>query len=407
MKVHIKGLNNCPMRNQKLKQYIEFLTQNGHEVVDDIDQSDKILIWTCGFRTDVMENSIAEVKRTDAIYGGRVIVAGCVPDIHPDYLKESFTGDVVNWKDDVAKMDVLFGSRSTSLGDISPVYVEYKKCDNVTEIQVLHPDADVCFQDQFIKLSVSEGCNYKCTYCSERIAFPKYHSYDEDEIVRACRKIVEETGEYDVMLSGDSLADYGSDTGTTLPRLISKLVAIHPNVKVAIQNFHPCGFLKFEDELVEFIKSNKIAHLAIPIQSASTRILELMNRCYTADDIDRIFTIINRLNFTRFDTHIIAGFPGETDDDFQLTMDFIRKHRPSFCLASFYMDSPIYAAGQLSNKVDREVAMNRLRQAEALFKELNIFFNSSDGEKSQHTLNRVNRRSILKRVEGSYISGGR
>ena len=73
MKVFIKGLNSCTMRNQKLQQYLNFLVTNGHEVVDTPEKSDVIVLWTCAYRGDVRDNSIFEIQRYEKQFEGEVI----------------------------------------------------------------------------------------------------------------------------------------------------------------------------------------------------------------------------------------------------------------------------------------------------------------------------------------------
>ena len=90
MKVFIKGLNSCAMRKGKLQQYLSFLIANGHKVVNKPQDSDSIILWTCGFRADTKDNSLQEIKRYQREYKARLIVAGCLPDIIPEWLKDNF-----------------------------------------------------------------------------------------------------------------------------------------------------------------------------------------------------------------------------------------------------------------------------------------------------------------------------
>ena len=124
MKVFIKGLNSCTMRNQKLQQYLNFLVTNGHEVVDTPEKSDVIVLWTCAYRGDVRDNSIFEIQRYEKQFEGEVIVAGCLPDIAPKLLSEKSSSRVINWRDDEDKMEEFFGANNVKLNQASNILVE-------------------------------------------------------------------------------------------------------------------------------------------------------------------------------------------------------------------------------------------------------------------------------------------
>ena len=171
MKIFIKGLNSCTMRKQKLQQYQDFLANNGHEIVNDPHNCDKILVWTCAFREDVRDNSISEINKYQREYDAEVIVGGCLPDIDADLLKKNFNGQVISWRDDKTKMENIFGNDGKSF-DLSTIFAEKNICDDTEKFRKENPDKDATFHDQFIKLVISEGCNYNCSYCSEKRAFP-------------------------------------------------------------------------------------------------------------------------------------------------------------------------------------------------------------------------------------------
>lgn len=387
MKIFIKGLNSCTMRKQKLQQYRSFIVANGHEIVTNPHDSDKIFIWTCAFRGDVRDNSISEIKRYQKEFSTELIVGGCLPDIYPDLLKNNFNGHIITWKNDRECMINIFGNRC-KFDDI--IFAEDMLCDNIEKFKKENPDKPATFHDQFIKLLISEGCNYKCSYCSERLAFPPYHSFPEDKLVDICRNIVEKTGHLNVMLMSDSLGDYGYDTGSNLPKLVRKLRDIHPDLKIALNNLNPLDFVKFFDDMVKFLKDGLICHLNLPIQSASSHILKLMNRPYTREDMDKTFGLLNDMCFKEFDTHIIVGFPGETEDDFKETIDFILKHIPRYVLASSFMESPNMDTYKFSHKIDEQTKRFRLKNFENIIKSMNIICNIDDSDLSIDRCRRLN-----------------
>ena len=390
MKVFVKGLNSCGMRKANIRRYVEFLLENGHEISKRPQDSDVILLWTCAFRRDFSDNSISEIKRYTKQYAAELIVCGCLPDIDEETLRQNFSGRFIRWRNDEKQMEKYFGAPNKKLSDIQWLLSEDSLCDNVENFRKVNTNKDASFVDQFNKLFVVEGCRFQCTYCSERLAFPPCHSFPEEHLVRTCRRMIEETGKLDVILLGDSIGDYGYDTGSNLPNLIRKLKSINPDLRIALQGLNPASFMKFYDQMEDFLRNGDIRHLQLPIQSASDRILNLMNRPYVKADIYKIFNLLNRLGFSEFDTHLIIGFPGEAEEDVDDTISFILEHKPKYVLVSGYMESPAMASSTLPDKVDDDTKYRRLRMVESQVKAAGILCNTDDSELSAERCRRLN-----------------
>jgi threonylcarbamoyladenosine tRNA methylthiotransferase MtaB len=378
------------MRRGKLQQYRIFLETNGHTLTDNPTESDVILIWTCAYRSDVRDNSLAEIVRYQEIYTSELIVAGCLPDIDHMRLNEVFKGKVISWRQDSQKMETFFGAGVCSLNSISPLYIEERLCNNAEQYRKNNPDKDAMFHDQFIKLVISEGCGHDCAYCSEKLMFPAYRSFSEEKLVAACRTMIEQQDNYEIVLLADSLGEYGKDTGSNLPILIKKLIDIHPEVKVALNNLNPSDFIKYLDEMRAFLEKGVIRHLNLPIQSASDRVLRLMNRTYTSKDIYMIFTLLNNIGFKELDTHIIAGFTGETEEDFEETIQFILKHKPKYVLASQYMKAPQMPSTGLLDNIDKATVCGRIERFLSSMEEHGIICNAEGGDIMTTRLCRLN-----------------
>lgn len=391
-KVFVKGLHGCGMRKTNMQKYRDFLNANGHIVVDNPEQSDVILLWTCAFRNDYRENSFSEIQRYLDEFDAELIVAGCLPDIDREKFTEKYKGKFINWRDEDKLIEEYFGAPNKKLSEIQRIHGEQYLCDDVVEFKKENPDKDASFIDHFNKIFVAEGCRFECTYCAERLAFPPYRSFPEEELVEACRRLIEETGKKEIILLGDSLGDYGNDIGTTLPSLIRKLKAMDPEIIIALQGLNPAHVIKYYDEFSGFIKNGDIRHMQLPIQSASDRILQLMKRPYSKAEIEKVFALLNETGFTEVDSHMIIGFPGETDEDYEETMEFILRRRPKYMLVSGFMETPEMDASMLSNKVERDTKLRRLRDAEKRLKAAGILCNTDDSELSAdrfRTLNMV------------------
>ena len=392
MKIFVKGLNSCGMRRTNVQRYIDYLSANGHEIVAHPNQSDITLLWTCAFRGDFRDNSLAEIRRYLNEFDTELIVAGCLPDIDRQRLLEEFPGRVLDWRDEEAKMERFFGANGKRFNEIPLVLGEAPLCDDVDAFKKENPGKEASFVDQFIKLFVAEGCRFTCTYCAEILAFPPYRSFPEEVLIETCRELVERTGRYRVMLLGDSIGDYGCDTGSSLPALIRRLQEVDARLRFGLQGFNPAHFVKHGDDMAAFLRSGTFCHLQLPIQSASERILAAINRPYCRADIDRVFALLQEMAFTAIDTHLIIGFPGETDEDFEESLAFVLQYRPHYVLVSQYMETPAMPSSHLPDKVSAETKKRRLERAAECIKGAGILCNTDDSELSLRrcqTLNRI------------------
>lgn len=392
MKVYIKGLNICPLRRQNLLHYKCFLEKNGHEVIFDPYNSEVILVWTCGFRLDVIENSISELNRYQKEYSGRVIALGCLPDIDRSQFKDRFNGTIVPWKEEEKFFEKYFLAKSGSFIESNPVFCENPICSDASEYRKLHPGKDVIFADQFLKLLINQGCPYECSYCTEKLAFPPYKSVSEDNLVEACRIPVSQQGQYRIMLMGDCIGMYGSDIGSSLPALIKHLHSEYPQTVYVLNNLHPKNFLDFYDDMKQFLNDGWIIHINLPIQSVSDKILSKMNRQYNRKDLDKIFGLMLNMGFRNFDTHIIVGFPGETEADFMETVGFLKKYRPTYALVSKYYDAPGALSSKMNGKNDDNTMNKRLKLIENEMKKAGIVYNIDGSDFMQNRFLRINKK---------------
>ena len=389
MNVYLKGLYSCALRRQKFHQYKDFLEANNHNIVNKPYDADVILVWTCAFRADVRDYCISELRRYQSDYGAQVIAAGCLPDIAPVILQENFRGIVLPWKKDEMMMEEFFGSSGMAFDNADIVFSEKHLCDDVAVYKQENPDKDAIFHDQFLKLVVCEGCNYKCAYCSERLAFPPFRSFDAELLYERLNKMVQETGKYEVVLLGDCLGDWGSDIDSSFPELIEKLRSIDERITFALNNYNLADFIKHYDLMEGFLRNGYFSHLNFPIQSASDRILELMQRPYTRADLERVFGLIKEIDFREFDTHIIIGFPGEREEDLEQTIDFMLQYRPKYVLASTYMEMPQMDSAKISEKVQPDVKTERMKRFTEEVTNAGIICNSDEGDLIQSRFERL------------------
>ena len=358
-KVYVKGLNSCVNRKRDIVRYKRFIEKTGHVLVDNAEESDLTLLWTCAFRQDYRDNSLEEIKLLKDLCP-ELIVCGCLPDIDEAALKRGFDGQFFKWRDEDENLPGIFGGNANDLNSLDLLSLGEKNImEDIDSFKDKHHDKKVLFADQFVKLFISEGCTYNCTYCAEILAFPKYRSFPVNNLISKCRNLVETTRQYKVVLWADSLGDYGKDCDSSLPELIETILSEVEGVTIGLEHLHPARFIEYINEFEKLLSQKKIWLVDIPIQSASNKILRLMNRKYKKEDIEQVFELIcNNSLVTNTKTHVIVGFPGETIEDFRETVEFLIKHAPKSVLISGYMGS----AGMPSEKLPDKIAPEEIRR---------------------------------------------
>lgn len=177
-------------------------------------------------------------------------------------------------------------------------------------------------------VNISYGCNNFCTYCIVPYVRGREKSRNAYDIMRECESMVAD-GVKEITLLGQNVNSYGNDLNgeISFPELL-KMVAEIPGLKRL--RFMTSNPKDFSDELIEVIRSHKniCRHIHLPMQSGSSSLLKRMNRHYSKESyLELVHKIRTRLPEVSLTTDIIVGFPGETDEDFQDTVDVVREAR--------------------------------------------------------------------------------
>ncbi len=198
----------------------------------------------------------------------------------------------------------------------------------------LQNDIRILRQSPFVGIvNIEEGCLDACAFCSTKLVKGRLQSQPEDAIVDQVRRLVDD-GCLEIQLSGQDCACYGFDTGSNLANLTQKILAQVPgNYKIRLGMGNPRHILGYKDALLECFQDERLYQfLHVPVQSGSERVLQLMNRKHSVEDF-RNFALELQEKFPLFtlSTDLIVGFPGETDADFQETLDLLKETRPTVC----------------------------------------------------------------------------
>ncbi|OGR73178.1 MAG: hypothetical protein A2089_12610 [Elusimicrobia bacterium GWD2_63_28] len=391
MKIFFANLNPCNTRKVNVRQCRAFARECGHSEAASFEEADLVLVWACEFRADWRDFSFAVVKEIKERCSAKVVYIGCTfGDGSRSRISAELGVPVIPWNDGARTLDKFLSKNGLSLAEIPLEPAEEKLVDSASAYRKQHPLANVCFEDEYVKLSICEGCNGNCSYCSEKQMFPAFRSFPERELISECRKAMQKSKTRRVMFLGDSTGDYGADTGSSLPRLIERLISeAAGDIEIGISQLNPEHFLKYSESMFSFIKSKNIRYINIPIQSASDRVLRSMRRKYNAAGIEKIFSGFRGHGFTNFSTHLLLGYPGETSDDVDVSVEFVLRHAPKHVVVSAFMPHPTIAASGYEGQVSSEETSKRISECEKRLAEAGIAVATDWGSITQRLMNRI------------------
>lgn len=219
-------------------------------------------------------------------------------------------------------------------------------------------------------VNIMFGCNNFCSYCIVPYVRGRERSRRPEAIIKEVKRLVED-GVSEVMLLGQNVNSYGKtlDEPVTFAQLLTMLEEVEGLRRIRFMTSHPKDL---SDELIEVMaKSKKICHhLHLPLQSGSSRVLKEMNRRYDKEKylglVDKIRTAIPDISLT---TDIIVGFPGETEEDFQETLDVVKKAGYDTAFTFLYSKRTGTPAAAKENQVTQDVAKDRFNRLLALVQE--------------------------------------
>lgn len=354
-KLYIQTLG-CAMNMRDSEHLIaELSLKENYHLTDDITDADLIMINTCSVREKPVAKLFSELgvfkkqKKPEAKLG----VCGCTAShLGSEIIKRA------------PYVDFVLGARNIS--KITDVL--HKK--HSIEIDTDYDDSTYAFGDWRANpfkamVNISMGCDKGCTFCIVPVTRGEEISIPSELIIQEIKKSVS-SGAKEVMLLGQNVNNYGRrfsmkskiNNFTDLLREISKIEGLE---RIRFTSPHP---LHMDDEFIEeFAKNPKICkQIHVPLQSGSTKILKEMKRGYTKEwFLNRCALIRSSAPNTTISTDIIVGFPGESDEDFNDTMDILETVRFDQLFSFAYSPRPHTPAAQYKEQIDQDTALKRLQ----------------------------------------------
>jgi tRNA A37 methylthiotransferase MiaB len=334
-------------------------------------------------------------------FSGETIVLGCLMEVAPTEFRERWDGRFLAIKD-MNEFDSFFPGFQYKYRDIPPgntparsgniykavspdVFLRQRISLALNPVKLadkfysyLHREQKENYDTTFIW--VSNGCPNKCSFCAERKVIGELHSRPVDEIVGEYGRMLDQ-GRRNFEFIGDDVGSYGLDIQSSFPELVRALNERDANYQVhwVIKHLHPKFIIKYQDDLIHIARSGKVTEIICCFQSGSNRLLDLMNRQHT---IEEVVSTLQRfrevLPGIKLATNIIVGFPTETDEEFDQTLAvfdevwFDRVHMIK------YYDAEGSDSHEFHPKVSDEAIARRIKRAKKFLKQRGIYFQTRD-----------------------------
>lgn len=401
--------HSCELRLLDATKMFYYFSKNDdlYEISHKPEEADVIIFSACAFSNTLAEKLLFKVKEFQK-YDAELILTGCLHEVKKDDLSEFFNGKTISPKDtnkieeyfpakkvkfkDIENpnvpLEIIYGGRAvynrnpaietikTEFGKSKIVGNTYKKIKAHiynTLMDTTHFRSRFYTFEPFFVIRIADGCveKHPCSsYFGNKIknAVGPLKSKPINDCINEFKKGLEEGYKYFVLNADDSGA-YGIDIGSNFAELLDKITKIPGDYEIEIENIKQRWIVEYLDKLEEIVKRKKISRLKILIESGSSRILKLMSRYSDTNKMKDAFLRLKKADpsISLF-THIVVGFPTETDDEFKSTMNFIKE--VGFDVGYVYT-FPFDAKTEMDEmgpKTTQEILSKRLDYAEKFLK---------------------------------------
>ena len=357
----------CQMNVADSEVIASVMKMAGYDTAPSAEEADAVFLNTCSVRDNAEQkilNRLEALRPLKKRHPGLIVgVVGCMAERVKDELIEHHGVDVVAGPDAYLSLPDLVAAAEAGQKAIN---VELSTTETYRDVVPRRVGANRV--SGFV--SIMRGCNNFCTYCIVPYTRGRERSRDVESILREARDLAEK-GYREVTLLGQNVNSYrfeqADGTVLTFPHLLLTVARAVPSMRVRFTTSHPKDM---SDETLHVIadEPNVCRHIHLPVQSGSSRILRLMNRKYDRDwYLERVAAIRRIVPDCGLSTDIFCGFPGETEEDHQLSLSLMEECRYDSAFMFKYSERPgTYASKHLPDDVPEEVKIRRLNEIIAL-----------------------------------------
>lgn len=358
----------CQMNEKDSEKLLGILETIGYQEVD-TEEADLLLFNTCTVRENAntkLYGHLGQVKKMKERNPHMMIgLCGCMmqePHVIEKIQKSYRFVDIVFGTYNIFKLAQLLKARVDSGSMIVDIWKDTNEI-----VEDLPSDRKFSFK---CGVNIMYGCNNFCSYCIVPYVRGRERSRKPEDIIKEVTQVVSE-GVKEVMLLGQNVNSYGKtlEEPMSFADLLREVEKVPGLERIRFMTPHPKDL---SDDLIDVMAHSKkvCSHMHLPMQSGSTRLLKAMNRHYTKEQyLELAKKIKERIPGVSFTTDIIVGFPGETEEDFEETLDVVRKVGFDSAYTYIYSKRTGTPAASMENQVDKDVIKDRFDRLLTVLKE--------------------------------------
>ncbi len=359
MNIHLKALG-CRLNEAELEQWSRDFSSEGHTIVKQAEEADIVVVNTCAVTTEATKKSRKLMNRLHRENPqSKLVVSGCYATLEEQSVAERLGVDMVV---------------NNQQKDQLPRKVMDEFAANTMPLNAMEPEQNSLFlrgkQRAFIK--IQDGCRYRCTYCIVTVARGEEKSRSIADIVNEVNRLHQQ-GIQEIVLTGVHVGGYGSDINSSLYELVSMLLVETDIPRIRFASVEPWDL---PSEFFALFENNRLLpHMHLPLQSGADSVLRRMSRrCKTADFADLVSQARQSIPDFNVTTDIIVGFPGETEEEWQTSLETIESI--GFGHIHIFSFSPREGtkAARLDNPVDDVIKRHRSKELHELAEKLKQMF---------------------------------
>jgi len=368
----------CQLNENDSEKLCGMLEEMNYTKTDEIKEADLVIFNTCCVRENAEEKlfgKLGEVKKLKSQKGVIIAIGGCM-------MQEKHIVDKIQKS---YQYDVIFGTHTMHKfpQDLYKAIIEKRKILDVIDIDGEIIEGLPIKRDDNIRASVTimNGCNNFCSYCIVPYVRGRERSRDAKDILKEINELSKQ-GYKEITLLGQNVNSYmrienekamvegkqiQKDSINTFAKLLREVNKVEGIEKIRFVSPHPKDFTEdVIDAISECDKVSKLIHL--PLQSGSTNVLKVMNRKYTKEQyLDLVEKMRNKIQNVTFSTDIIVGFPGETEEDFEDTLDVVKKVNFEQIYMFIYSRRVGTPADKMENQIPEEIKHKRFDRLKQLY----------------------------------------
>lgn len=331
------------------------LEEHGYQFTDNVKNADVIVLNTCTVKSTTENKILSELAN---LYKSntKIVVAGCL-SINNEKIRK------------IAPLASIVGTGATNF--IS----EAVECALIGKPKIFKTFQPKCklprkFSQSIARIPICEGCIGKCTFCQTRFARPFLISYPIKEVVRMVESAVD-SGAKEIQLTGMDVGAYGLDFKSDLVSLLRALVKINRDFKMRLGMINPQHAKRMKQGLIRIFKHKKMfKFLHIPVQTGSEKVCKEMKRAHTVADFEDVVEKFRKeIPDITIATDIIVAYPTESEEDYKLTLQLLRRTQPDIVNLSRFMVRAGTEAKMLK-QLKTEIAKKRTREVHVLIRKI-------------------------------------